>query len=282
MKNSLNLTTVILVLVLSAIACSWNRSDPGVVVNSNASAAATPEQSGEPLSSGAESQFAAAERLIAELYRQHDADKGPFRERKRAVIDKYFAKPLADMIWKNEQRPAGEMGAIEADPLYDAQDVGIKKFSVGKATGDAGNATLSISFESYGQKKTIIYVMVREGDAWKIADIKYPGGYTLLQNFREYEKNASNASDTAIDGDFAGKYRVGETSCTVKPVKMVYEVKWAKGSGIEYFFSKEGNIFESEEDKSGGRNEFRFDDDNHDNGTFIRADGKIFSVSRAK
>jgi hypothetical protein len=282
MKSLFNLSAVILVLALAMLACSWNRTDSNTPANSNAVAETTPDPAGTPSSSGAEAQFAAAEPLIAELYKQHDANKGPFRERKRAVIDKYFAKPLADMIWKNEQRPAGEMGAIDADPLYDAQDTGIKKFNIGKAVADGSKATVLVTFENFGEKKTLHYAMVREGDSWKISDIKYPGGYTLLQNFREYEKTASNPSNTSTPGEFEGKYRVGDTTCTVKPVKMAFEIKWAKGSGSEYFFYKDANVFESEEDKSGGRNEFRFDDENYNTGTFVRADGKTFAVSRAK
>jgi hypothetical protein len=281
MKGYLNFFFSIMLLGVVGIGCSWTRSDPNATPNSNAVAAETPAPAEMPPSE-AGAQFASAEPLIADLYKQHDAEKGPFRERKRAVIDKYFAKPLADLIWKNEQRPAGEMGAIDADPLYDGQDFEIKKFAVGKAVIGGSKATVPVTFENFGEKKTVTYLMVREGDAWKIADIKYQGDYTLLQSFREYEKTASNPPETSTPGEFEGKYRVGETTCTVRPDRMAFEVKWAKGSGSEYFFYKDAKVFESEEDKSGGRNEFRFDDDNYNSGTFVRADGKTFSVSRVK
>ncbi len=281
MKNLSNLSIAILLTTLAALGCSWQRSDPNASANSNAIAAESPEPAGTPLASGAEAEFASAEPVVAELYKQHGAEKGPFRERKRAVVDKYFAKPLADLIWKNEQRPAGEMGAIDADPLYDAQDVQIKKFNIGKATIDGNKATVPVTFENYSDKKSITYIMVREGDAWKISDIKYPGGYTLLESFREYEKTASNPPATSTNGEFEGRYRVGDTTCMVRPDRMAFEVKWAKGSGSEYFFYKDANVFESEEDKSGGRNEFRFDDENYNTGTFVRADGKTFRVTRA-
>lgn len=281
MKSLSDLCVVMLMFALAACACSLRGTESNVTVNSNTNA--SPEPAGTPDSTGAEAQFATAEPLIAELYKQHDANKGPFRERKRAVIDKYFAKPLADMLWKNDQRPAGEMGAIDADPLYDAQDTEIKKFVVGKAVVNGDKASVPVTFENFGQKKNVTYVMVRQGDAWKISDIKYQGGYTLLQNFREYEKsNSDQPSNTSTSGEFEGKYRVGDTTCTVRPDRMAFEIKWAKGSGSEYFFYKDANVFESEEDKSGGRNEFRFDDENYNTGTFVRADGKTFPVSRAK
>lgn len=283
MKNFSRVFLVALMLAFAGLACSWNRSGPDIAANSNSQQEPTPEASETPPSSGAEAGFAAIEPLIAELYKRHDAEKGPFRERKRAVIDRFFAKPLADLIWKNEQRPAGEMGAIDADPLYDAQDTGIKKFNVGKAVVTGSKATVPVTFENFGDKKSVTFLMVREGDAWKISDIKYEGGYTLLQSFREYEKTASSPPpDNAKPGEFEGKYRVGDTTCTVRPDRMAFEIKWAKGSGSEYFFYKDARVFESEEDKSGGRNEFRFDDDNYNSGTFVRADGKTFPVSRAK
>ncbi|MGD9560817.1 MAG: DUF3828 domain-containing protein [Pyrinomonadaceae bacterium] len=280
MKNSNVLILSLLFLVIIALGCSWSfkRNEPTTNTTSNAS---TPEPAGTPSSSGGEVEIVSAEPLIAELYKLHDADKGPFRDHKRSTIDKYFAKPLADLIWKNDQRTDDEMGAIEADPLYDAQDIEIKRFSVGKAVADGDKASVTVSFENYSEKKSIVYSLVREGDAWKIADIKYPGGYSLVKIFREHEKAMTVPAEPSAPGEFEGKYRVGETTCVVNPVKMAFAIKWAKGSGSEYFFYKDANVFESEEDKSGGRNEFRFDDENYNTGTFVRADGRTFPVRRA-
>jgi len=281
MNNLVHLALVLSVVILAAIGCKWNLGSSGSQTEQPV-VEATPGPTGTPDASGAEAQFAAAEPLVADLYKQHDADKGPFREKKRAVVDKYFAKPLADLIWKDKQTPEGEMGAIDFDPLYDAQDVGAKKFSVGKSTVNGDNAAVPVTYENYGEKKTITYQMVRQGDSWKIADIKYQGGFTLLGVFKENAKAEPPPPATSTSGEFEGRYRVGDTTCTVRPVKMAFEIKWAKGSGSEYFFYKDANIFESEEDKTGGRNEFRFDDENYNTGTFVRADGKTFAVSRAK
>ncbi len=78
-----------------------------------------------------------------------------------------------------------------------------------------------------------------------------------------------------------GKYQVGETTCNVKPVKMAFEVRWAKGSGVEMFAFTEDNTFESAPG-SNDSNAFVFDDGNYNTGTFYRADGKSFTVRRAK
>ena len=82
-------------------------------------------------------------------------------------------------------------------------------------------------------------------------------------------------------GEFEGKYIVGSTSCTVKPVKMAFEIKWAKGSGTEMFFPAGEHSFESEAGTS-GINRFEFNDENYNSGTFFRGDGKTFPIKRAK
>ncbi len=282
MKRLIDLTFVMLLIGFVGLGCKLQRADTNTGSNSNTAAAVTPEPESSPAGSEAEAKFVASEPLVVELYKQHDADKGPFRERKRAVVDKYFAKPLADLIWKDQQTPAGELGMLDFDPLYNAQDVEIKNLSVGKATVNGEKATVPVSFENYSEKKKVIFQMVRQADSWKIADISYGDGFTLLSVFKENTETEKSAEPVPTSGEFEGRYRVGDTTCTVKPVKMAFEIKWAKGSGSEYFFFKDANVFESEEDKNGGRNEFRFDDQNYNTGTFVRADGKTFAVSRAR
>jgi hypothetical protein len=66
--------------------------------------------------------------LVADLYRVHNQKHSPFfQTRSRALLYKYFEKALADMLWKDAVKSKGEVGAIDGDPLYDAQDMEIKK-----------------------------------------------------------------------------------------------------------------------------------------------------------
>jgi hypothetical protein len=283
MKNIAHLKITLLFVIAAGIGCSWElgkTSEPG---NADAGVGSSPGPASTPDASGAEAQFGAPELLVAELYKQHDADRGLFRDRKRATVDKYFAKPLADLIWKDQQTPAGEMGAIDFDPLYDAQDLGIKKFAVGKATVNGNKASVPVTFENYGVKKTVTYQMVRHGDAWKVADIKYDHGFSLLSVFKENAttKDKPAEPETSALNEFEGRYRVGDTTCTVEFKNKGYAVKWAKGSGIEYFSFVGGTTFASSTVESEA-NKFVFDDENYNTGTFFRADGKPFAVSRAK
>ncbi|QQS34418.1 MAG: DUF3828 domain-containing protein [Acidobacteriota bacterium] len=235
-----------------------------------------------PAVAGGESQSSAAEALVADLYKQHDAKKSPFHQTSdRARVDKYFAKELADLIWKDALRPSDEGGSIDADPLYNAQDIDIKNFNIGTAKVTDDYAILPVTFTNFGQKQSLKFKMKRTGGNWKITDISYSPKDSLL-TWLKANDSSTKTTTTAASGEFEGKYRVGETTCTVSPDRMAFQVKWAKGSGSEYFFYKDANTFESEPDKSGGRNEFRFDDENYNSGTFVRADGKVFSVSRAR
>lgn len=266
----------ILVIFAAALA---GCSSPAANVSQNVQPSPAVENTGTPSGAGAQSMAAAAEELIADLYKQHDAQKGPFFQTKdRARVDKYFTKPLADLIWNDAKTSEGQIGAIDFDPLYNAQDVEKKNFAVGKADLKDDTGTVPVTFSNFGTKQTVTFVMKRINDAWKIDDIRYSGGETLLKIF----KANSGGSSTAASGEFEGKYTVGPTSCTVKPVKMAFEVRWAKGSGVVMFFYKDGNTFESEEDRSGGRNEFRFDDANYNSGMFVRTDGTTFTVKRAR
>lgn len=122
----------------------------------------------------------APEALVADLYRQHNRKHSPFfQTRSRALLYKYFEKNLADLIWKDAVRSKGEVGAIDGDPLYDAQDMEIRKFAIGKAVYDSGKARVNVSFENFGQQKTIVFVLVNGRSGWRIGDLDYGQGRTL-------------------------------------------------------------------------------------------------------
>jgi hypothetical protein len=124
--------------------------------------------------------------LVADLYRAQKAKHGPFfQTRSRALVDKYFSKSLADLIWKDARTSKGEVGVIDGDPLYDAQDMEIKNFAIGKAAVDGRNAKVTTTFENFGEKKTIVFMLTNGATGWRINDIDYGGGRTLVSEFKE-------------------------------------------------------------------------------------------------
>ena len=121
--------------------------------------------------------------LVTELYRQSGRKHSPFFQTKsRALVDKYFEKHLADLIWKDAITSKGEVGALDGDPLYNAQDTEIKNFVIHKATVENGAAEVKVSFENFGKKEEIVFLLSSKTRlaGWKILNIKYPDGSDLL------------------------------------------------------------------------------------------------------
>ncbi len=265
------------VLITAISACSLNSANvnipaPNIAANTNANV----EPVGTPSSGSAEA--VAPEAIVVDLYKQHNAKKSPFFQTKnRALVDKYFTKPLADLIWKDATSSKNEVGAIDGDPLYNTQDMEIKNFAVGKGEIKGDTATVAVTFTNFGQKSTVTYALKQVNGAWKIDDIKYVDGDSLMK----WLKDTYSGKTATGSIEFEGKYQVGDTTCAVKPAKMSFEIRWARGSGVEIFLFKEGTTFESSPDK-GAPNSFVFDDDTYNSGTFHRTDGKVLPVKRVK
>src|SRR5215475_11391706 len=110
--------------------------------------------------------------LVKDLYKVHDQKKGPFFQTKnKALLYKYFEKSLADMIWKDRVTSKGEVGVLDGDPLYDAQDMEIKNFAVGQAETEGNKSRVTVTFENFGQKKTLIFMLGKGTTGWRINDI---------------------------------------------------------------------------------------------------------------
>ena len=266
----------LLLILLSFTGCKFTALDAAANEQNSSSTPANIEISGA--AAAGESQASHAETVVADLYKQHDGKNSPFFQTKdRARVDKYFTKQLADLIWKDAVSSSGEVGALDADPLYDTQEMDVKNLKIGSAELNGDNAIVPVTFLSFGEKKTLKFSLTMVNNSWKIADINYGRKETLVTWLK------SGTPETARDeiGDFRGKYLVGDTSCTVEFKNKGYAVKWAKGSGLEYFSLMEGTTFASSTVESEA-NRFVFDDENYNTGTFYRADGKTFPVRRAK
>jgi hypothetical protein len=233
--------------------------------------------------SEAAGQTSAPDAVIKELYSVHAKDNGKILNGKsRVLLDKYFDKNLSNLIWKDLTTRGNEVGVLDFDIFYNAQDMEIKKLTVAAPKIQNDKADVAVTFENFGSKETIRYALVKQNAAWKISDIKYKDG-SLLQYFKDAANGNVSSADTVND-NFAGVYQVGDTNCTVKPVKMAFEVKWAKGTGTEMFFYEDranDQYIYTSEDKGRGVNIFALNE-KYDAGEFVRADGKRFAVKRIK
>jgi hypothetical protein len=118
------------------------------------------------------------ETLVSDLYKQKNS---PFFQTKdHGLVNKYFSEDLAQLIWKDAVSSKGEVGALDFDPRYDAQDTDIKKFSLRKSKSEKDSAEVIASFENMGHKTEITFSLVLTRMGWKISDIKYADGRHLV------------------------------------------------------------------------------------------------------
>jgi ABC-type transporter MlaC component len=124
--------------------------------------------------------------LLRDLYKVHGQKNSNILSNKsRKLLDKYFDRNLANLIWKDLTTHRNEYGVIDFDIFYNTQDPLIKNVSVAQPKIKGANATVSVSFSNSGVKEIVVYTLVRQNGAWKISDIKYRNGDTLLKYFEE-------------------------------------------------------------------------------------------------
>ena len=128
---------------------------------------------------------ASPEAVVKALYAQHEIKSPFFQSENRALLDKFFTPTLATLIWKDARTSQGEVGAIDGDPLYDAQDFEIKGLAVHPAEVGDDTALVTVNFHNFGKKKRIVYTLVLARDVWRISDIRYGDNRTLLGILRE-------------------------------------------------------------------------------------------------
>lgn len=136
---------------------------------------------------------AAPRAVVLSLYNQHKRQSPFFQTRSRALLDKYFTRELANLIWSDARSSRGEVGALDGDPLFNAQDMQIRNFAVREGTVGAGGAEVSVSFTNFAEQHQIHFRLVPVGLSWKIADIGYDDGTTLAGILKG---NASPAENT--------------------------------------------------------------------------------------
>lgn len=228
-----------------------------------------------------------ADALVKKLYDAQKADKSPFFQNKnRAVVDVYFAKELADMIWKDSVESTDGIGAIDFDPLYYAQDTDITNFVVGKplADGDENNSVVSVTFKNFGRAEKISYEMQREKGIWKIKDVSYSDGENLVSILQyAQDEEFRNEYDSQ---PFIGEYNVGQIICNVTPTKGGYSIRIeCEGEEGYKFYESDGskteNVYINVDAKGVQKGKFVFKI-NEANGKFFDAKGKQLTVTKVK
>ena len=125
--------------------------------------------------------------IVLQLYRDfaweavisQPEDKG-FIDQPRATLERYFDSRLADLILKDRECAARTKEICKLDflPLWDSQDPGASDM---KITSSKGNTVIvEFRYPGDGSQIKIIYQTTNVSGHWRISDIRYKKGYSLL------------------------------------------------------------------------------------------------------
>ena len=217
------------------------------------------------------------ETVVKNLYAAHNGKKSPFFQNKsRALVDKYFTGTLADAIWKeaHDSKP-GEVGNLDFDPLYYAQDVHIKNFSVVAVDEN----TVKVRFLNMGNAEEMTFSVRTPNTAskaYRIDSIVYNDGEDL-ESILSY--GVANEPKVPLDGD----YMIGKVKCTVWTTKNGH---WAR---VQCDDQKNFQVIDAESltfgtfnpKEKGRKGKFAVAPDGSIN-KYIDATGKEFKVVRAQ
>lgn len=125
--------------------------------------------------------------VVRELYRVHRKGYGHvFDKPGRKLQQRFFDENLARLIWKDlTETPQDEVGRLDFDPLYNAQDVHVTRFRVGAPAVEGERATVHVTFNNYDRKEDLKFLMVKTAAGWKISNIDYGSGNDLLKILTE-------------------------------------------------------------------------------------------------
>lgn len=175
--NALRLLSVLFVLTLS---CQTKPKQ-----EASATTVAEPADSATALATrpGPGATRTVPDRLVRALYFEHNKTENPLRETKdRALIDEFFTKPTADLIWQNAQKKSPVLvRRIKKNTLFNALDADIKKMWVEPAAVGGTRAIVYVTFENKGKPEEVKIDLRQVSGRWGIQDMRYPDGKQLTE-----------------------------------------------------------------------------------------------------
>jgi len=225
----------------------------------------------------------APDQVVKNLYAVKDAGNPFFQKKSRALVNKYFALELADLIWKDATSAGDGVGALDFNPLFYAQDDDITNLVIGKA--DA-NGVVKVKFKNFGKDEEILYTLVQENPqskVWKIESIMYSDAEDLgsILEYGMLTDAEMKAADSAnkLDGD----YLVGSVKCNIKTNKSGYwaRVKCDDQENFQVIDTETLTFGTFNPNEKGRKGKFVFKE-GESGGKFIDASGKELKVRRVK
>ena len=125
----------------------------------------------------------APDAVVRELYAAYKTGKGSvFGAESGRRVDKFFEKGLADLIRKKAaQAGEGGSGELAFDPLYNAEDVEVGGFRVGRPVVSGDRAAVTVTLSNYDRRTTINFRLRGGEGAWKVENLIYGDGSDLYE-----------------------------------------------------------------------------------------------------
>jgi hypothetical protein len=115
--------------------------------------------------------------VVAQLYKEYGTEQSS--EGETALFTRYFDDELLKLYLKDKREAKGEVGRLDGDPLYNAQEVQITDFSVSEPKITGEEALVTVRFKNLGKSERVEFVLHQIAHAWKISDIRYDDGTSL-------------------------------------------------------------------------------------------------------
>jgi hypothetical protein len=115
--------------------------------------------------------------VVAQLYQAHRSKHDPLDETQ--FLSRYFDAELLKLYLKDKREAKGEVGRLDGDPLYNAQDIQITDFSISAPKTTGAETLVMVRFKNIGKSTRVEYVLGRTADGWKISNIRYDDGSSL-------------------------------------------------------------------------------------------------------
>ena len=118
--------------------------------------------------------------LVSNLYRLRSKKGDPLRNPTDVKsLGRYFTARLARLYVQDQVDARGEVGRMDSDPLYYAQDFQITDFQVGEPAPSNEGSVVVVKFKNIGKPCRVEFHLVRTKAGWRISDIVYEDGNTL-------------------------------------------------------------------------------------------------------
>src|SRR3984893_3294825 len=115
--------------------------------------------------------------VVAQLYKAYGTEQSPAGETR--LFTRYFDDELLKLYLKDKREAKGEVGRLDGDPLYNAQEVQITDFSISAPKITGSEAVVTVRFKNIGKPTRVECVFLHTIGGWKISDIRYDDGHSL-------------------------------------------------------------------------------------------------------